>query len=149
MQPKGRCKMKLGSQKPETLQILGCVTRDKTQKMVDLWGGVPYIYIYVYLNLPMSVIFSSCRLPRVYLKSARFKKRRSDRISEKKKLFSVWSFCARVPGNCAFVAGMCARCAAWPVSSRKAAARFKTLTALHNLFSNGASIPLRSSLPVG
>ena len=56
---------------------------------------------------------------------------------------------ARVAGNCAFVAGMCARCAAWPASFRKAAARFKTLTALRNLFSNGASIPLRSSLPVG
>ena len=37
------------------------------------------------LNLPMSVIFCSYRLPRVYLKSARFKKKRSDRISEKKK----------------------------------------------------------------
>ena len=30
------------------------------------------------LNLPMSVIFCSCRLPRVYLKSARFKKKRWD-----------------------------------------------------------------------
>ena len=40
--------MKLGSQKPETLQILGCVTRDKTQKMVDLWGGY-HIYIYIHI----------------------------------------------------------------------------------------------------
>ena len=39
--------MKLGSQKPETLQILGCVTRDKTQKMVDLGGGGYRIYIYI------------------------------------------------------------------------------------------------------
>ena len=36
--------MKLGSQKPETLQILGCVTRDRTQKVVDLSGGY-HIYI--------------------------------------------------------------------------------------------------------
>ena len=44
--------MKLGSQKPETLQILGCVTRDKTQKMVDLWGGGGiYIYIYIYTSM--------------------------------------------------------------------------------------------------
>ena len=41
--------MKLGRQKPETLQILGCVTRDKTQKMVDLWGGGYRIYIYIYI----------------------------------------------------------------------------------------------------
>ena len=60
--------MKLGSQKPETLQILGCVTRDKTQKMVDLGGGftiyiyiqisglffgVIYIYIYMYIYICM------------------------------------------------------------------------------------------------
>ena len=57
VQPKGRCKMKLGSQQPETLQILGCVTRDKTQKMVDLLGGVPYIYIYIY------ILYVACRGP--------------------------------------------------------------------------------------
>ena len=52
VQLKGRCKMKLGSQEPETLQILGCVTRDKTQKMVDLWGGgLPYMYIYIWYSV--------------------------------------------------------------------------------------------------
>ena len=52
VQPKGRCKMKLGSQTPETLQILGCLTRYKTQKIVDLWvGGTIYIYIYMYVYM--------------------------------------------------------------------------------------------------
>ena len=41
------------------------------------FGQVPTFFFLV-LNLPMSVIFCSCRLPRVYLKSARFKKKRSD-----------------------------------------------------------------------
>ena len=41
--------MKLGSQKPETLQIL--LTRDKTQKMVDLGGGYIYRYILYYIGV--------------------------------------------------------------------------------------------------
>ena len=62
---------------------------------------------------------------------------------------STFLMCARVAGNCALVARMCAHFEALPVSSRKAAALFKTLTALRKVFSKGASIPLRSSLPVG
>ena len=37
------------------------------------------------LSLPMSVTFCSCRLPRVYLKSARFKKKRSDADNYRKR----------------------------------------------------------------
>ena len=88
----------------------------------------------------MSVVLRSCRLPRVYLKLARFKKKLGcgHRKNQELSMVRAQSFrysCAgfaagakrdatnylfdlraSVAGTCAIVAGMCARCAAFPVS---------------------------------